>query len=278
MRQLLGAHGVIELSADEACPDCVFIEDCSLVINERHVIITRPGAPSRQPETGPVEAALRGLGFDRVDRLEAPATLDGGDVQIMPWGVLVGTSRRTNDEAVAQLRKLLAAAGGPPVFAFSVSQAAAAAGDGAAATLHFKSVLSALDPHTLLVADTPLGRALADQIAAAVPSQPDQTAIKPDQAPQPQPPQPQQPYLALEFVPDTIAANVLSLNEHVVTQAGHPASQARIAELCAARGLTLHTLGMAELAKADGALTCCSLLFKGPPGRMEETEEGKQGR
>ena len=136
----------------------------------------------------------------------------------------------------------------------------------------------AQDPHTLLVADTPLGRALADQIAAAVPSQPDQTAIKPDQAPQPQPPQPQQPYLALEFVPDTIAANVLSLNEHVVTQAGHPASQARIAELCAARGLTLHTLGMAELAKADGALTCCSLLFKGPPGRMEETEEGKQGR
>ncbi|KAG2433871.1 hypothetical protein HXX76_008224 [Chlamydomonas incerta] len=263
MRRLLGPHSgkCVELPADEACPDCVFIEDCALVINERHVIITRPGAPSRQPETGPVEAALQGLGFDRVDRLEAPATLDGGDVQILPWGVLVGTSRRTNAEAVAQLRKLLAAAGGPPVFDFSLPQAAAVSGDGGGATLHFKSVLSALDPHTLLVADTPLGRALAAQITAAIP------------ASQPDPARPDQPYLALEFVPDTIAANVLSLNEHVVMQEGHPASQARIAQLCAARGLTLHTLLMAELAKADGALTCCSLLFKGPPAAAESKEQ-----
>ncbi|KAG2446476.1 hypothetical protein HYH02_008467 [Chlamydomonas schloesseri] len=272
MRELLGPAGVVELPADESCPDCCFVEDCALVISERYAIITRPGAPSRQPETGPVEAALRGLGFDRVDRLEAPATLDGGDVQIMPWGVLVGTSRRTNQEAVSQLRELLAAAGGPPVFAFSVTEAAAAAGDGAAATLHFKSVLSALDPHTLLVADTPMGRALADQIRAALPSQPDHqhqvnaaTAGPPDQPP---------PHLALEFVPDTIAANVLSLNEHVVMQAGHPESQARVTALCEVRGLRLHTLCMAELAKADGALTCCSLLFKGP-GEEEGGEELK---
>jgi dimethylargininase len=30
--------------------------------------------------------------------------------------------------------------------------------------------------------------------------------------------------------------------------------------LCTEKGLQLHTLDMSELAKADGALTCCSVL------------------
>lgn len=34
---------VIELPADDDCPDCVFIEDTALVINSSHVVITRIG-------------------------------------------------------------------------------------------------------------------------------------------------------------------------------------------------------------------------------------------
>ncbi|KAG2486482.1 hypothetical protein HYH03_014786 [Edaphochlamys debaryana] len=244
---------VVDISADETCPDCVFVEDTVLVINSKHAIVTRPGAPSRQPEPGPVAQALRALGFPRVDALVEPATLDGGDVQVLPWAVLVGVSRRTNDAAVAQLRVLLAEAGGPPLYAFSVLQAAAEAGDGHGATLHFKSVLSALDPHTLLVADSPVGRALAAQIRAV-----------PELA----------EALALELVPDSIAANVLSIGEHVVMQEGHPASEAIVRRLCEARGLTLHTLCMSELAKADGALTCCSILFEAPAGQQQQEQQG----
>ena len=42
--------------------------------------------------------------------------------------------------------------------------------------------------------------------------------------------------------------------------AGFPQSEAIIARVCEETGLTLHTLDMSELAKADGALTCCSVL------------------
>lgn len=40
---------VIELPADEALPDCVFVEDTAVVVNGT-ALITRPGAPSRQKE------------------------------------------------------------------------------------------------------------------------------------------------------------------------------------------------------------------------------------
>ncbi|GIL74152.1 hypothetical protein Vretimale_4819 [Volvox reticuliferus] len=234
---------------------------------------THVGAPSRQPEPGPVAATLRGLGIPRIDTLRAPATLDGGDVLVLPWAVLVGVSRRTNDEAVFQLQALLKDASGPPLYVFSVPAAAATAavkGRGAAEdngdvtgpaasdaahnkTLHFKSVLSALDTHTLLIADTPIGHALADQIRAvpelSSPSSSSSSSAGP---------------LELIFVPDTLAANVLSAGRHVVMQAGFPASEAIVRAACEARQMQLHTLSMSELAKADGALTCCSLLFEAP--------------
>lgn len=43
-----------------------------------------------------------------------------------------------------------------------------------------------------------------------------------------------------------------------------PASEAIIRPLCEAAGMTLHKLDMSELAKADGALTCCSVLGSSP--------------
>lgn len=36
--------------------------------------------------------------------------------------------------------------------------------------------------------------------------------------------------------------------------------------------MTLHTLCMAELGKADGALTCCSLLFEWEGGQKGQRE------
>jgi dimethylargininase len=46
------------------------------------------------------------------------------------------------------------------------------------------------------------------------------------------------------------------------SQAGLPASQAKMQQLCDERGLRLHfTPHMTEIAKADGSLTCCSILF-----------------
>ncbi|EFJ42483.1 hypothetical protein VOLCADRAFT_107179 [Volvox carteri f. nagariensis] len=270
---------VLEIPADDSCPDCVFIEDTALVISESHAVITRPGAPSRQREPDPVVEALQSLGISHIDRLCDPATLDGGDVLVLPWAVLVGTSRRTNKEAVAQLEALLKAAGGPPLYVFSVQDAAIAAAT--TAIMPAATAADGKDPHTLLVADSPMGHALADQIRAVLPhhhqfhhQQQQQQQETPSSSSLSSPslsaPAPATAAgagttpLDLIFVPDTLAANVLSAGAHVVMQAGFPASEAIVRAACEARGMTLHTLSMSELAKADGALTCCSLLFRAP--------------
>src|SRR5215467_1479677 len=61
-REALVAHGweVREVPPADDCPDAVFIED-TLVVCEGLAIVTRPGAPSRRPETGAIAGAVAGL-------------------------------------------------------------------------------------------------------------------------------------------------------------------------------------------------------------------------
>jgi dimethylargininase len=55
------------------------------------------------------------------------------------------------------------------------------------------------------------------------------------------------------------AANALRLDDRIVLSSAFP----RTAERIARRGLRLHTLDASELAKAEGAVTCCSLIVAG---------------
>ena len=65
-------------------PDAVFCEDAAIVLAEL-ALITRPGAPSRRPETRTVARALER--HRPLSTIEPPGTLDGGDVlQIGVWG------------------------------------------------------------------------------------------------------------------------------------------------------------------------------------------------
>lgn len=57
------------------------------------------------------------------------------------------------------------------------------------------------------------------------------------------------------------AANVLRLHDAVIIDAAFP----RTAELIRARGATVHNVDLSELAKAEGAVTCCSLIFRVAP-------------
>jgi dimethylargininase len=54
------------------------------------------------------------------------------------------------------------------------------------------------------------------------------------------------------------AANVLLVGDELVTAAHHPRSRERLQRA----GLRTRTLQAAEVAKAEGALTCCSLIFE----------------
>src|SRR3954466_316059 len=81
-------------------PDSVFIEDAAVVFDEC-AIITRPGAPSRR---GEVTSVIEAVGAHRpLHHINAPGTLDGGDVLCVGRRVYVGLSSRSNADAARQL-------------------------------------------------------------------------------------------------------------------------------------------------------------------------------
>src|SRR5688572_22145800 len=86
-------------------PDCVFVEDTALVLDDI-AVITRPGEPTRRGEAEHSAFALarhRPLAF-----IEAPATLEGGDIVRLGRRLFVGLSSRSNPAGVDQLRAILA--------------------------------------------------------------------------------------------------------------------------------------------------------------------------
>ena len=83
------------------CPDAVFVEDTVVMYGDL-AVLTRPGAEQRRPETAATAEVLTGLGY-RVETLEPPATLDGGDVLKHGTDVWVGLGGRTNSEGAAAL-------------------------------------------------------------------------------------------------------------------------------------------------------------------------------
>ncbi len=91
---------VTSLPADPAFPDGVFVEDGAIVLDEV-AIVTRPGAESRRGEIESIAEALSG--YRELRCIQAPATLEGGDVVSVGKTLYVGVSLRTNREGVAQL-------------------------------------------------------------------------------------------------------------------------------------------------------------------------------
>ena len=88
------------------CPDGVFVEDAVVVFGDV-AVVTRPGAPARRDELEGVAQAVADAGYT-VERIEAPGTLDGGDVLKIRDTIYVGISGRTNVEGARQLRRYFA--------------------------------------------------------------------------------------------------------------------------------------------------------------------------
>jgi dimethylargininase len=91
---------VTELPADPELPDCVFVEDPVVVVDEV-AVIARMGAESRRPESVAMAEALAAC--RRLVQMTAPATLDGGDVFRVDRTLFAGLSQRTNEVGIAQL-------------------------------------------------------------------------------------------------------------------------------------------------------------------------------
>ena len=132
----------VEVPPADDCPDAAFVEDTVVVYGDL-AVVARPGADERRPETPATEQTLAALGY-RMARIEAPGTLDGGDVLKFDGTVWVGLGGRTNQSAVDQLAALLAPLG------------ASVVGVPVSLVLHLKSAVTAL-PDGTVVGFEPLG-------------------------------------------------------------------------------------------------------------------------
>lgn len=206
---------VIRLPAEPAFPDSVFVEDVALAFDEV-AVATRPGAASRRGEG---DAVLEVLGsFRRLLRIEAPGTLDGGDVLRIGRRVFVGASARSNAAGREQLRELLAPCG------YTVE------GVATRDCLHLKSAVTEVADDTVLV--NPAW--LADDAAFAG-------------------------FRRIEIDPsEPHAANALRIGDALAYPDCFPKTRARLL----AAGIEVHAIDVSELQKAEGAVTCCSIVFR----------------
>src|SRR5262245_50665273 len=130
-----GVH-VLTLDASLDLPDSAFVEDTAIILDEL-AIITRPGAPSRQSEPGYVEHAL--APYRRLERIQAPGTLDGGDALRIGRTLFVGVSTRTNAEGIRQLKQIARPLG------YTIAPVSVLG------SLHLKTACTALDATTILL-------------------------------------------------------------------------------------------------------------------------------
>ncbi|XP_028414206.1 N(G),N(G)-dimethylarginine dimethylaminohydrolase 1-like [Dendronephthya gigantea] len=215
---------VIEIAADDKFPDCVYIEDPAVVCDDT-ALITVPGHVSRRGETKAVRIALEKLGLRIVDMVE-PAFMDGGDVLFTGREFFIGITSRTNRESCKFVEKAFP---NYPVTAIDMGESGS--------VLHLKSCLSMAGPELIAIGQSETGEECWNAIV-------NHGKFK---------------YNKLS-VPENIAANVLYINGTLVHQAASFIPKS-IGVLQALNCPKLE-VDMSELAKADGALTCDSLLIK----------------
>jgi dimethylargininase len=126
----------LSLPAEADLPDSVFVEDTAVVVDEL-AVITRPGARSRRPETAGIADVLKS--YRQLAHIEAPGTLDGGDVQVVGRDVYAGLSTRTNIQGINQLSSILGPLG-YEVIAVPVRHC-----------LHLKAAAGLVSPSTVLI-------------------------------------------------------------------------------------------------------------------------------
>ncbi len=96
---------VTVLAPDEHFPDSTFVEDTALMT--RHcAILTNPGAPSRMHETRSMLGVIHGF-YEAVEIIEAPGSIDGGDIMMVGDHFYIGLSERTNQAGAEQLIAIL---------------------------------------------------------------------------------------------------------------------------------------------------------------------------
>jgi dimethylargininase len=206
---------VSRLPVHDDHPDAVFVEDTAVVFDEI-AVMTRPGAETRR---GEVESVREALATHRtITTIEAPATLDGGDVLVLDRDVLVGLTPRSTILGVQRLRAILEPLG-YTVRAVPVR-----------GCLHLKSAVTRAGKKTLVVNPSWVDPAMM----------PGWDIVPVD---------PREPH----------AGNVLWLGGTTIVAGEFERTNLALAR---ATDSQLVPVPASELAKAEGGVTCCSLVIR----------------
>ena len=222
------------LPALEDYPDCAFVEDTVVAIGTT-CCLTRLGAHSRQGEGDAIQEVLERLGIGNLinmNEMRNDAICDGGDVLFTGRHLFVGLSTRTNMAGVEVLKEAfrdleIPIIAVPPIVA-----------PGSQHVLHLKSAVTHLDESTILAPEGSLGDVVLNSMQSI-----------------------RLGYNAIRL-PNVLACNAVVANGHILAQ--HTAcavSTRRLHEVAARKNMGLTFVDTSELAKKDGALTCCSVLF-----------------
>jgi dimethylargininase len=246
------------LDPEAKYPDSTFVEDTAVLFEtlphgQAHApiaVLTRPGAQTRLGEIesmGPVLANFCSSIFS----IQAPGTLDGGDVCESDEHFFIGLSERTNEAGAQQLAEFVEGLG----YTSSVldirrdrdvksvpgtcpSPNGRGQGEGpdevgittgsASEMLHLKSGLAYVGENRLVVTEILANR---------------------------------EEFVGYDLVQvdrdEEYAANCIRVNDHVLVAAGYPKFESRLRAL----GYQTISLEMSEFQKMDGGLSCLSLRF-----------------
>ena len=213
---------VTVLDADHNHPDCVFVEDQAVVIDE-HVLLPVPGHESRRGEQPPIAEFLSNhLKGHKICKMEPPAMMDGGDILRLGDLFFVGRSTRTNDAGISELKDLLDHLGHDLRVLDIPSDA-----------LHLTSIASTPTDSIIMAAEGYLNPEDFGEL-------------------------PQGCELVLMPRDEVYGCNTIGLQgKKVIIAKGYPRVQSALEE----RGLECIVLDMEQIRAADGSLTCCSIFY-----------------
>jgi dimethylargininase len=217
------------LPAEDALPDAPFVSDTLLALPRaddpdgptRLLVLTRPGAPSRQAEVATVAPLARQLAGPEavVVQIHAPGTLDGGDVIVFGRRVAIGVSARSNVDGASQLAVAVEMFGYRP-FLCPVRD-----------RLHLASEVTVLGPSRLV--GTAAGFASLEQAGSDVaPAGEVERVLLADG--------------------DAAAANVLALGGWAIVASGYPEAVTALREA----GEDVVEADLSQFTLADGGPTC----------------------
>lgn len=228
---LLRKWGVdlMPLAANDSYPDCCFVQDTAVVLDEVCVIASM-GAAARVGEVSEVERLI--APFRKIRRIFPPATLDGGDVVQFGKRLFVGLSSRTNARGIAALEKIV------EVFGYTVVPVAVTGG------LHLTTGCGIVNDETVLLnARWVDASAFRDLRQLHVPEQ--------------------EPW----------AANTIRVDDAVCVEQEAP----RTIDLVQPYAGSIDTLDISEFRKAEGSLSCLSLIFKEALNQNGNAQGGSRG-